>query len=183
MRFGLGPPVGSRRRRHSSLSAATVINFIRSTHCPPRTSPRTSSAADDEVFCRADREPASRGADVDALAVIGARRPGVVAPATIPGQTTGRTVGPRTVPAIIGPLVPGGVRRFGPSRPKGICRPMAPAQNMDNGSDCTVGDICEHVPTGNDVIIGLTSRRSSDVMLPSSFCMRSSPFCCCCCCC
>ena len=184
MRFGLGPPVGKRRRRHSSLRAATVINSRRFTLCPVRDAARDSSDPDDGVFCLADRELANSGADVDALAVSGARRPAVVAPATIFGQTTGRITGPRTAPAISGPLVPGGVKRFGWAKgPQCIPPPTAPAQNMDNGSDCTVGDLCEHVTIGNDVISGVISRRSSDVMLPSSFCMISSPFCCCCCCC
>lgn len=184
-RFGFGPPVGKRRRRHSSLSAATVISSRRLNGCPVRAPlPRASCAADDEVFWRPERGLANSGADVDALAVTGTRRPGVIPPAIILGHTTERTSGPRTAPAISGPPVPVTVGRFGrANRPQGICRPTAPAQNIDSGSDCAAGNLCEHVTTGNDVISGAMSRRSSDVMLPSSFCMKSSPFCCCCCCC
>ena len=140
IRFGFGPPVGRRRRRHSSLRAATVITPRRFTNCPAVVPARTSSAPE-VAFCRPDRALVSSGADVDALAVSGARRPAAAAAAAANtlGQMTGRTIGPRTAgaPAISGPLVADGVRMFGCAKgPHGI---RAPAQNMDNGSDCTAG--------------------------------------------
>lgn len=118
IRFGLGPPVGRRRRRHSSLSAATVISPRRFTGCVPAA--RAASSAVPEDFCRPDRALVSRGAEVDALAMSGGRRPAAAAAAAnTPGQMTGRTNGPRTPaapPGISGPLVAGGVRMFGWAR-------------------------------------------------------------------
>jgi len=97
--------------------------------------------------------------------VSGARRPATTAAG---GQTTGRTIGgpPRTS----GPAAAAG--GTSPARASGPHGAGIRRANMDSGGYVTPTD-------GNDVISGAaTSRRSSDVMLPSSFCMMSSPFCC-----